>query len=338
MNLKTKFLALLFASLSFFNLNASESQQSEIQKVLYCVDWIKTNKYTTYKDFENELNFKTIDAPADEKYEFSEDEISFTKKNNLYCTEIYLKGINDRMLAMLQVEGSGCFPYLKIFRFNSKKQKWTIYYSGKGSLGECGLAYPIKDPLTGYTFFLEEIRNFDNKRLISYNLLSFNNKKFKVIASAHAHYVYNLSTDEKQWIDTDIIEKIAAFDYSFLGIEKDHPEIIEREYNDKKVSAKLYYTSVGRIASNFDITISKMAREVFKKEEKIFEEEKELLKLGSGWWGLNFIEKDNTLYLVYIGMGNSGWPTIENFQLNVINLSTLKTIYSSYIKCDIIFE
>ena len=327
MNKKVKFVSLLFFTLLLYSLHASNTRQSKIQNVLYWADWVEHNEYTTYEDYENELNFETIDAPVDDKYEFTETEIYYTKKANIYCTEIYLKGVKDRMLAMLQIEGSGWFPYFKIFRFDDKKQKWTIYYSSEGSLGECGTVFPVRNPFSGYTFFFEQVINFDNKRLISYDLLSFENKKWKVIESVKARYVYNLSEEDQKWISPEIIEKMAAFDYSFMGIEKDHPETIELEFDDKKIVAKLFYTSVGRMASNYDITIYKNS----------FEEEK-LLYLGNCQWGLNFVEKDGKHYLVYIGPGSADRVTIENFMLNVIDLSTLKTVYQSYISCDIIFE
>ena len=341
MKVKNNFLVLFFILISQLNLFASNSRKSEIDNILYWKNWVYENQYTTYEDYENELNFETIDSSVDDKYEFTQTEIYYTKKSNLYCTEIYLKGIKDRMLAMMQVEGSGWFPYLKIFRFDNKKQKWTIYYFGNGSLGECGLVYPIRDPITGYTFFFEEVRNFDNKRLISYDLLSFENKKWKEFASAKATYVYNLSAEEEKWISTDIIEKMAAFDYSFMGIKEDHPGIIEREVSDKKIIAKLYYTSVGRIPSNFEISIYKREREVFKTDEKSFEKEKELLQLGDFCWGFNIVEKNNKYYLVYIEMGNSGeqqCSTIESFMLNVLDLSTLEIVYRSYINCDIEYK
>ena len=337
---KVLFCFLLNISSVFF-IFASNSRKSEIDIILYWAKWVNNNEYSTYEDYENELNFDTIDAPVDDKYEFAQTEIDYTKKNNLYCTEIYLKGIKDRMLAMMQVEGSGRFPYLKIFKFDNNKHKWTIYYSGKGPLGECGLVYPIRDPIRGYTFFFEEVRNFDNKRLVSYDLLSFSNKKWDVFLSAKASYVYNLSIEEQKWISSDIIEKMAAFDYSFMGIQEDHPEIIEHEVSDKKIVAKLYYTSVGYMPSNFEISIYKREREVFKTDGKIFEEEKELFKLNEGQWGFNIVEKDNKYYLIYIGMGDSGEPrtsTIESFMLNVLDLSTLEIVYRSYINCNIEFN
>ena len=107
MNLKTKLFTLLFASVEIISLHASNSHKSEIQKVLYWADWIKNNEYATYSDYENELNYETIDAPVDDKYEFLQTELAYTKKSNLYCSEIHLKGIKDRMLAMMQIEGSG---------------------------------------------------------------------------------------------------------------------------------------------------------------------------------------------------------------------------------------
>ena len=134
---------------------------------------------------------------------------------------------------------------------------------------------------------------------------------------------------------------MATFDYSFMGLKGDHPEIIEREVLDKKIIAKPYYTSVGYMASNFEIIIYKRGDEVIKNEGKAFEDEREILKINEGQWGFNLVEKGNKFYLVYIGMGNSREQrvsTIESFMLNVLDLSTLEIVYSSYINCDIEFK
>jgi len=341
MKLKDIFLVLLFILIASLNLFASNSRKSEIDNILYYTNWIKNHEYTTYENYENELNYTTIEVSDREKCGFLPNEISYTKNANLYCTEIYLDDVKDRLIAMMQIEGSGRFPYLTIFRFDSKKQKWIIYYYGDGSAGNCGLVYPVQNPITGKTLFFEEERNFDNRRLVAYNLLSFKNKKWKKESTARACYVYNLTNDEKKWISSGIIEKMATFDYSFMGLKGDHPEIIEREVLDKKIIAKPYYTSVGYMASNFEIIIYKRGDEVLKNEGKAFEDEKEILKINEGQWGFNLVEKGNKFYLVYIGMGNSREQrvsTIESFMLNVLDLSTLEIVYSSYINCEIEFK
>ena len=300
MKTRTKLFAMLFALLTVFTASASNSKKSKVQNILYWAAWVKNNKYTTYKNYARVLNYETIDAPHDEKEDFSPVFISYTKKENLYCTEVFLDGIKDRLLAMMQIEGSGKFPHLRIFRFNSKTKKWSIYFSACGSRGECGLVYPIQNPITGQTFFLEELRDFDNKRLVAYNLLSLKNKEWINSSTATAQYVYNLSDEESQWISSDIIEKMAVFDYSFMGIDGDHPSLIEQEIDDKKIVAKLYHTSVARMPSNFSITV--------------FENEKEILKVPDLIWGFNIVEKDGKPYLVYIGTGraNEAWvPTIH---------------------------
>ncbi len=327
MKTRTKLFAMLFALLTVFTASASNSKKSKVQNILYWAAWVKNNKYTTYKNYARVLNYETIDAPHDEKEDFSPVFISYTKKENLYCTEVFLDGIKDRLLAMMQIEGSGKFPHLRIFRFNSKTKKWSIYFSACGSRGECGLVYPIQNPITGQTFFLEELRDFDNKRLVAYNLLSLKNKEWINSSTATAQYVYNLSDEESQWISSDIIEKMAVFDYSFMGIDGDHPSLIEQEIDDKKIVAKLYHTSVARMPSNFSITV--------------FENEKEILKVPDLIWGFNIVEKDGKPYLVYIGTGraNEAWvPTIEDFMLNVLDLTTLKHEFRSYIKSEIIFD
>lgn len=329
MKKRTKLFAMIFALLTIFTASASNSKKSRVQNVLYWAAWVKNNKYTTYRDYARELNYDTIDAPHDEKEDFSPVFMYYTKKENLYCTEVFLDGIKDRLLAMMQLEGSGKFPHLRIFRFNSKTKKWSIYFSAYGSRGECGLVYPIQNPITGQTFFLEELRNFDNKRLVAYKLLSLKNKEWINGSTAEAQYIYNLRDEESEWISPDIIERMAAFDYSFMGIEDDHPSLIERETGNIKIVAKLYHTSVARMPSNFSITV--------------FENEKEILKMPEVIWGFNTVEKDGKPYLVYIGMGrpmnmHSSASAMEDFMLNVLDLSTLEHVFRSYIKPEIIFD
>ncbi len=99
----------MFFALLLYSLHTSNSRQSKIQNVLYWADWVEHNEYTTYEDYENELNYKTIDAPVDDKYEFTETEIDYTKKANVYCTEIYLKGIK-----MLEIKYSQALVFISL--------------------------------------------------------------------------------------------------------------------------------------------------------------------------------------------------------------------------------
>ena len=331
----------IFFALLFVLVLSSLSAKSLVPNVLHFADVVKKSEYTTYADFESELNYNTIDAAQCEKEEFHPDFVELTKKQNLYCTPIHLDGIKDKMLSMMNLEGSGGFAYFRIFRFDKKAKKWKIYFSANGAKGECGLVYPVQNKKE--TLFLEDERDFDTKRLIAYNLLSFDakNRTWQKIASARARYTYDLSEAQQQWISAEKIEKIAAFDYSFLGIEGDHPKKIEREIEDKKIVAELYWTSVARLPSNYTIKIFSRPREVFKTSGKSFEDEKELFALPAVQWGFDIVEKDRKPYLVFIGMGNSGEncvSTIEDFWLTALDLRSLEVVHHSFVKSKITFE
>lgn len=315
--------------------------RSVVPNVLHFADLVKNAEYTTYADFERVLNYDTIDAPHDEKEEFHPDFLDFTKKQNLYCTPIHLGGIKDKMLAMMQLEGSGQFPHLKIFRFDKKKKKWTIFFSADGAKGGCGLVYPVQNKKE--TLFLEIESDFDTKRLSAYNLLSFDakEKSWSKIATARARYEYGLTAEQKEWITAEKIEKMAAFDYSFLGIDGDHPQKIERNVGNKKIVAELYWTSVARLPSYYTIKILSQAREVFKTGgNKYFENEKEILKVGEIQWGFDITEKGGKSYLVCIGLGDSGESrvyTMEDFWLTVLDLKSLEVVHHSFVKSEIAF-
>lgn len=320
---------------------SSLSAKSLVLNVLHFAEVVKKSEYTTYTDFESELNYETIDAAHSEKEEFHPDFVELTKKQNLYCTPIHLDGIKDKMLSMMNLEGSGQFPHFRIFRFDKKSKKWTIYFSANGAKGECGVVFPVE--YKKETLFLEDERDFDTKRLIAYNLLSFDakNRTWQKIASARARYSYDLTDEQQQWISEEKIEQMAAFDYSFLGIKGDHPEKIEREIEDKKIVAELYRTSVARLPSNYTIKIFSRPRELFKTSGKSFEDEKELFTLPSVQWGFDIVEKDSKTYLVFIGMGNSGErsvSTIEDFWLTALDLRSLEVVHHSFVKLKISFE
>ncbi len=313
------------------------SAKSVVLNVLYFADLVKKSEYTTYADFESVLNYNTIDAAQSEKEEFHPDFVEFTKKQNLYCTPIHLDGIKDKMLSMMNLEGSGGFAYFRIFRFDKKAKKWKIYFSANGAKGECGLVYPVQ--YKKQTFFLEIASDFDTKRLSSYNLLSLGAKEkaWSKLASARALYSYDLTDEQKEWITAERIEQMAAFDYSFLGIYGDHPQKIEREAGNKKIVAELYWTSVVRLPSNYTIKIFSRPREVFKNSGKTFEDEKEFFALPEIQWGFDIVEKDGKSYLVYIG-GEREFSTIEDFWLTVLDLQTLEVVHHSFVKSKITFE
>ena len=320
------------------------SAKSVVPNVLAFADLVKNTKYSTYSDYENVLNYDTIDASHIEKEDFLSDFIEFTKKENLYCTPVHIDGIKDKMLAMMQIQGSGRFPYLRIFRFNKKTKMWTIYFSMFDNTDSgCGLVYPVE--YKGSTYFLEVEQNFENKRLVSYNLLSLYKKQWETVARARARYVYNLSDEQKEWISEEKIEKMAAFDYSFLGIADEQRGNIVLDVEKWKVVAKLHQTSVGYMPSYFQIKLFTKAREVFSAHGKSFENEKEIFAhdnvLNAGQWGFDIVQKNGKWYLVLIGMGKAGESrvsTIEDFWLNVLDLESLDVVHHSFIKSEIDFS
>jgi len=275
------------------------------------------SKLTKYADFRKELNVDTVEATVDTDEIFGKDFIDFTVKDNAYCSLVKIKGISQKTYAMMEVSGSGRFPYLYIFAYdsNSKKIKLIYQFSDKNVIPVEG-----KDS----TLFLEIVTDFDNKRLKGYNLLEINNGQWKLIESINLSYYYNLSNEDTKWISPERIEQLAKFDYSFAGYTKDHPDKIIYKVNDKVIQGELYYTSVGYMASNYDIEILK--------------NDKQISSLGSQW-GFFVTYSNGKPYLVYIGMGEEPGEervsSIESFYLNVIDLETMKKVYRNYIKAQV---
>ena len=270
-----------------------------------------------YTDFRKELNVDTVEATVDTDEIFGKDFIDFTVKDNAYCSLVKIKGISQKTYAMMEVSGSGRFPYLYIFAYdsNSKKIKLIYQFSDKNVIPVEG-----KDS----TLFLEIVTDFDNKRLKGYNLLEINNGQWNLIESINLSYYYNLSNEDTKWISPERIEQLAKFDYSFAGYTKDHPDKIIYKVNDKVIQGELYYTSVGYMASNYDIEILK--------------NDKQISSLGSQW-GFFVTYSNGKPYLVYIGMGEEPGEervsSIESFYLNVIDLETMKKVYRNYIKAQV---
>lgn len=272
---------------------------------------------TTYEDYESELNIHTVErssGPYTYGYRrFEEDSLYFTKKENAYCKEIFIENIKTKLIAMMQISGSGRFPYLTIYSFNNEKNLYEIY-------AEFEYRYLIPIEIDGVTKFLEIEDNFDIKTTEGYKLLELKNKKLYLIDAAKVEYEYQLSTDDKKWISANRLKKMAAFDYSMLGYKEDHPETININRVGKEIIGELYYTSVGYLPSNYSIRILESGT---------------LLKEIESVWGFTIAKKENKEYLVYIGMGEEPgdmrYATFEEFYLIVIDLESMKKIYKSYI-------
>lgn len=272
----------------------------------------------TYDFYEHELNGHTVEDTQATRIIFNEDFLADTKRENFYCERIFLDELKEKTFAMMQISGSGRFPYLTIYTYDSDRKKYTVYF---------GSDYRLIIPVTvaGKTHFIEIMTNYDNKRLIGYALLELNNKAWEEKDSVSVSYSYALSEEDKRWISEKRIEELANFDYSFLGYKEDHPAEIRIQCGNKTVVGKLYLTSVGYLPSRYKIEIIGNNKKV-----PYFDECK---------WGFYTIEKGNKYYLVYIGRGEDKGDfrisTIEDFYLNVIDLETMEKIYKNYLQAEI---
>ena len=275
----------------------------------------------TYDFYEHELNGHTVEDTQATRIIFNEDFLADTKRENLYCERIFLDELKEKTFAMMQISGSGRFPYLTIYTYDSDRKKYTVYFKSD---------YRLIIPVTVHaqTHFIEILTNYDNKRLIGYRLLELKNKIWKEKDSVTVSYSYDLSEKDKEWISEKRIEDLANFDYSFLGYKEDHPAEIRIQCGNKTVVGKLYLTSVGYLPSRYKIEIIGNNKKV-----PYFDECK---------WGFYTIEKGNKYYLVYIGMGEDKGDrrisTIEDFYLNVIDLETMEKIYKNYLQAEIVYH
>jgi len=268
---------------------------------------------TTYEDYENELNIHTVEKSRDTYELFEQDSLPHTKSENAYCTEIFLENVTDKLIAMMQISGSGRFPYVTIFAFNPEKKLYEIY-------AEFAYRYLIPVEIDGLTHFLEIEGNFDIKTTDGYGLFELKNKKLHLIDTLKVEYEYQLSADDKKWISAHTLKQMAAFDYSSFGYKEDHPDTVKINSAGKEIIGTLYYTSVGYFPSNYTVRVLENAA---------------LLQEIDSVWGFTVVNKENKDYLVYIGMGeDSGdirYATFEEFYLNVIDLQTMHRIYKRYI-------
>lgn len=272
----------------------------------------------TYDFYEHELNKNTVENTEASRLTFDEDRLSDTKRENLYCERIFLDDLKEKTFAMMQISGSGRFPYLTIYTYDSDRKKYTVYFESD---------YRLIIPVTvdGKTHFIEIITNYDNKRLMGYVLLELKNKTWEKKDSVNVFYSYALSEEDKRWISEKRIEELANFDYSFLGYKEDHPWKISIQCGNKTIVGELYLTSVGYLPSNYTI--------------KIIGNDKKVPYFDECKWGFYTVEKENRYYLVYIAMGEDKGDqrisTIEDFYLNVIDLETMEKIYKNYLQAKV---
>lgn len=288
-----------------------------LKNLISNIDTVYSN-LEKYRFYENELNITTVDSNPTTKDLFGNDVINITKKENEYCCIVNIDNVPEKTFALLQISGSGRFPYLTIFTFNKASKKYSIFFQSDSK-------YVIPVNINGSTKFFEKVTNFDNKRVIGYNLLEITDGCWKTIDSANTTYLYNLTNGDQKWITLDLIEKLANFDYSFLGYTGSHPNEVTIQVKDVVIRGELYYTSVGYMPSNYDI--------------KIIQNNNIIKNIGNQW-GFYTKRDGHSNYLIYIGMGEDKGEqrvsTIEDFYLNVIDLQTMQRVYKSFIQSEII--
>ena len=279
----------------------------------------------SYKDYKSVLNKDTVEANTLILEMFDEDFEFMLNEQNLYCEEIHLKGINSKTIALMQLEGSLQLPYLTIFVYDSALQKYKVFYD---CFVQSNLPFVIPVETDSGTLFVEQSLDFDTKRITDYRLLEFAKNEWNILASLSANYKYNLSQKDKKWINEERIEQLSRFDYSFAGIQDDHPAEVKFTCAQKNITGKLYHTSVARQPSSFTL--------------KIFDGEKEIKTIGGFVWGFYTVHKGKKEYLVYIGSGSEKgedvYVTIESFYFKVIDLDSMKCVYKNLINPEITYS
>jgi len=311
--MKRKNVIALMALYVFVPICAQIDFKREMENLEHIIQNLKT-----YDFYEHELNRHTVEDTQAARTIFNEDFLADTKRENLYCEQIFLDNLKEKTFAMMQISGSGRFPYLTIYTYNSHNKKYAVYFKS-----DYRLIIPVT--VARKTHFIEIITNYDNKRLMGYVLLELKNKTWEEKDLVTVSYSYDLSEKDKEWISEKRIEELANFDYSFLGYKEDHPWKISIQCGNKTIVGELYLTSVGYLPSNYTI-------EIIGNDKKVpyFDECK---------WGFYTVEKENRYYLVYIAMGEDKGDqrisTIEDFYLNVIDLETMKKVYKNYLQANV---
>ena len=75
-----------------------------------------------YDFYEHELNRSTVELTETPRSAFDEDRLPDTKRENFYCEQIFLNELKEKTFAMMQISGSGRFPYLTIYTYDSDRK------------------------------------------------------------------------------------------------------------------------------------------------------------------------------------------------------------------------
>ena len=87
--------SLLFCMLILSAVGLFSAFSAPSENVLRFVDLLENTEFSTYADFEDALNYDTIDGTPDEKFAFSTGMIYFTRKDNLYCVVLLAYSVAD---------------------------------------------------------------------------------------------------------------------------------------------------------------------------------------------------------------------------------------------------
>ena len=119
--MKRKLFIPLIALYVFVPICAQIDFKREMENLEHIIQNLKT-----YDFYEHELNGHTVEDTQATRTIFTEDFLADIKRENLYCEQIFLDELKEKTFAMMQISGSGRFPYLTIYTYDSDRKKYTV--------------------------------------------------------------------------------------------------------------------------------------------------------------------------------------------------------------------
>lgn len=285
---------------------------SDIRKDLE--EWISNpdskSKSIRYIKLEDLVSPKdVVSEPEDDT--FYEDMFELNLKHVDYAFTQDLDEDDIKEIIILFIQGSGRYPYFYILKKDAENSKYKIALR---------LERYLKPVIFDNAFyFIETIFDFDSGRKIQYNVINFDKHlKFNIFMSFRNHYTYILSEQVGKFISNNIINKIAAFDYSYLGIEEiRNKNEFTIENNEYKLDAKINWTSVGYFSTTIDIKVSNH-NGAWKEFEKI--------------WGFTVKKINDVNFICLLEMGGYGRTSaITSFKITVYNMDNWSKVASDYL-------
>lgn len=294
--------------------------------ILFLIPVTKASSFEIKKEFEewlskgsntDKIQFRKLDEliSSADVYLGSEDDDTFSVdmfelnlKSVEYSMTQDLDGDGVQEIIVLFIQGSGRYPYFYILKKSTEDTKYRISVFLERYIEPAFLKKEI--------YFIETIYDFNSGRKLQFNVIKFDKKlKPNIVMIFINNYEYELSEKISQYISNDIINNIAAFDYSFLGQNGlDEFTLNNMEYT---LHAKINWTSVGYMSTSIDI-----------KATNINGNTKEFKKI----WGFNVKRINGFDYLCVLDMGgNNVITTITNFRATVYKLCDWSVVASEYI-------